>query len=110
MVFWELMECRVPWAGGGDISKQEVIDSVVRRGERLPIPSGCNRWGPKFRIPKFAGLIGVMQWLYRLPLCFDILACIELPMRTALIVAVSLTFSHLCGLQAQLSGPVHVLW
>eukprot|EP00227_Mantoniella_beaufortii_P006466 CAMPEP_0197611240 /NCGR_PEP_ID=MMETSP1326-20131121/54977_1 /TAXON_ID=1155430 /ORGANISM="Genus nov. species nov., Strain RCC2288" /LENGTH=637 /DNA_ID=CAMNT_0043179865 /DNA_START=223 /DNA_END=2133 /DNA_ORIENTATION=+ len=43
VVLWELMEWRVPWAGGlGDISKQEVIDSVVCRGERLPIPDGCN--------------------------------------------------------------------
>lgn len=42
VVLWELMEWRVPWAGGKDLSKQEVVDSVVRRRERLPIPSGCD--------------------------------------------------------------------
>ena len=42
VVLWELMEWRVPWAGENDVSKQEVLDAVVRRGERLPIPSGCN--------------------------------------------------------------------
>ena len=41
IVLWELLTWRVPWAGG-EISKQEVIDSVVRRGERLPIPDDCS--------------------------------------------------------------------
>ena len=39
----------MPWASGADVSKQDVIDAVVRRGERLPFPSGCNRWGFKVR-------------------------------------------------------------
>ena len=41
IVLWELLTWRVPWAGG-EISKQEVLDSVVRRGERLPIPDDCS--------------------------------------------------------------------
>ena len=41
VVLWELMEWRVPWVGR-DVSKEEVVDSVVRRQERLPIPSACD--------------------------------------------------------------------
>ena len=42
IVLWELMEWRIPWTGA-NISKQEVIDSVVGRNERLPLPSSCDK-------------------------------------------------------------------
>ena len=51
VVLWECMEWRVPWAGG-DVSKQEVVDSVVRRQERLPISGGCD--------DRIAGLLAAM--------------------------------------------------
>ena len=41
IVLWELMEFKIPWTHG-DISKQLVIDSVVVKNERLPIPKSCD--------------------------------------------------------------------
>ncbi len=37
VVFWELMEWRVPWASVADVSKQEVIDAVARRGKAVQV-------------------------------------------------------------------------
>ena len=42
IVLWELMEWRIPWTGA-NISKQEVVDTVVGRNERLPLPSSCDK-------------------------------------------------------------------
>ena len=41
VVVWEMMTRRVPWVLG-DVSRAEVVDAVVRRGERLPMPEGID--------------------------------------------------------------------
>ncbi len=41
VVVWEMMTRRVPWVLG-DVSRAEVVDAVVRRGERLPLPEGID--------------------------------------------------------------------
>lgn len=54
VVLWEMMEWRVPWTGS-DVSKAEVVEAVVRRQERLPIPDRCS--------PQLAGLVSRM-WVH----------------------------------------------
>lgn len=56
VVLWELFEWRTPWTEESAFSRKEIIDLIVRREKRLPIPGHS--------VPKLARLMSLM-WASR---------------------------------------------